>query len=361
MKESVVNEHQPSITEWFAAIGEEKEASTFREEDNRKAERLEELFQVIRLPYERPDKFSARAVWENSKEWQEVLAKRGNELCALRVVPHREGLPKLRNRGMTIKDAYKTWFLKLEFDPDQYDVFLCPHCDELLWSSIFVVKKEIIFGEFVRGQHNQLTQGNTKEEPYRFQFDFQTWKWSASNLEAQKLAQETIGLLKVPKSKQNQLQEKIQASFVHDYLQGYFETTVWPGEKIYYIDYNRILPRYIPVPPPITKLTGNLRGMSAFPGQVTGRVVIMKPEEISTKEFLEGSVLICDNTDVRYLPIMRKAAAIITQRGGVLSHAAIIARELKKPCIVGCQGILALKDGDQIELNATTGVVRIVP
>lgn len=78
---SVVNVHQPSVTEWFAAIGERREAAAFREEDNRKADRLETLYKVIGLPYERPESFLARELTEVSSRFAKLLSERGKELC----------------------------------------------------------------------------------------------------------------------------------------------------------------------------------------------------------------------------------------------------------------------------------------
>ena len=57
---------------------------------------------------------------------------------------------------------------------------------------------------------------------------------------------------------------------------------------------------------------------------------------------------------------MRKAGAIVTDRGGMLSHAAITARELKIPCIVGCKDATKkLSDGDEVVVDATRGVVLL--
>lgn len=56
---------------------------------------------------------------------------------------------------------------------------------------------------------------------------------------------------------------------------------------------------------------------------------------------------------------MKKAGAIVTDAGGILSHAAIVSRELKKPCIIGTQtATKAFKDGDLVEVDAVKGIVR---
>ncbi len=58
-------------------------------------------------------------------------------------------------------------------------------------------------------------------------------------------------------------------------------------------------------------------------------------------------------------PLISKAAAVVTDEGGVLCHAAIVARELKKPCIIGTKiATKVLKDGDTVEVDAEKGIVR---
>ena len=64
-------------------------------------------------------------------------------------------------------------------------------------------------------------------------------------------------------------------------------------------------------------------------------------------------------TDPDYMPAIKKAKAIITDQGGVLCHAAIVARELQKICVVGTQiATKNFKDGDLVEVDAIKGIVR---
>ena len=66
-------------------------------------------------------------------------------------------------------------------------------------------------------------------------------------------------------------------------------------------------------------------------------------------------------TTPEFVPAMLKAAAIITDEGGITCHAAIVAREMKKPCIIGTKiATKVLKDGDLVEVNADNGVVKLV-
>lgn len=364
MSKSVISEHQPSITEWFALIGEEKESHAFREEDLKKQFKLEALYQTIGLSYERPEIWQADDVDETNPKFAQLLTERGNELCAFRLVPQKQGLEKLRNRGLSIKDCYYTWFKNLSIQKENYVVEICPHSNTSLWATIFLINDDMIFGEVIEGRHNQLTQGETLHKPYQFQYDFKTWQWSEPNPAAQEMMEQTIAMLHVPsKEKQAKLKQDVDATFSHDYLVGYFETTVWEGNKIHFIDYNRLLTSYFLTPPPLTttrSIENEIKGTPAFAGTASGTVVLVDEQEINTVDFPQGSILVCDNTDVRYLPLMRKAAAIVTNRGGMLSHAAIVARELKVPCLVGTKDATTrLKTGNTITVNATNGIIKI--
>jgi phosphohistidine swiveling domain-containing protein len=100
------------------------------------------------------------------------------------------------------------------------------------------------------------------------------------------------------------------------------------------------------------------KGQTAYPGFAKGRVrILTKREEVS--KLKEGEVLVSPMTMPDYVPAMKRAAAIITDEGGVTCHAAIVARELKKPCIIGTKiATEVLKDGDMVEVDANKGIVR---
>ena len=75
----------------------------------------------------------------------------------------------------------------------------------------------------------------------------------------------------------------------------------------------------------------------------------------------EGAILVTTTTDTEFMPALKKASAVIADIGGLLSHAAISARELNIPCIVGTENATKiLKDGDLVEVDADKGVVRIL-
>lgn len=100
-----------------------------------------------------------------------------------------------------------------------------------------------------------------------------------------------------------------------------------------------------------------LKGDAASPGMASGPVkVINGPKEIG--KIVKGDILVALMTNPDYVPAMKKAVAIVTERGGRTSHAAIVSRELGIPAVVGAKGIMnAVKDGMIITANGSTGEV----
>lgn len=77
--------------------------------------------------------------------------------------------------------------------------------------------------------------------------------------------------------------------------------------------------------------------------------------------FKEGEILVTGMTRPEFVPLMKKAAGIVTNEGGITCHAAIVSRELSKPCIIGTQNATKLiHDGDMVEVRANHGTVRIL-
>ncbi len=107
-----------------------------------------------------------------------------------------------------------------------------------------------------------------------------------------------------------------------------------------------------------THSIAELKGVTASPGLVTAPVRIVRTLE-DMQAFQPGEILVTNQTTPEFVPIMRKAAAIITEQGGITSHAAVISRELGVPCIIGTKiATKVFQTGDQLEVDATNGVVR---
>ena len=102
-------------------------------------------------------------------------------------------------------------------------------------------------------------------------------------------------------------------------------------------------------------------GQVAYPGKVRGVVRCIYSRDYKEVEFNTGDILVAASTSPNLMPLIKKSAAIVTDEGGMLSHAAIISREMKKPCIIGTKiATQVLKDGDEVEVDADKGVVKIV-
>ena len=100
-----------------------------------------------------------------------------------------------------------------------------------------------------------------------------------------------------------------------------------------------------------------LRGLAASPGRASGRVrVLRSPAEGAN--LLNGEILVAPLTNPDWMPAVRRAAALVTDTGGVTCHAAIVARELGVPAVVGTRsGTRTLHDGDEVTVDGNTGQV----
>ncbi|MFH1750551.1 MAG: PEP-utilizing enzyme [Candidatus Micrarchaeota archaeon] len=101
-----------------------------------------------------------------------------------------------------------------------------------------------------------------------------------------------------------------------------------------------------------------LQGVCACPGFAKGAVKIINQSSDMGK-MNRGDVLVAHTTQPEIVLAMKKASAIVTDMGGLTSHAAIVSRELGVPCIIGTKiATKVLKDGDKVEVDATKGTVR---
>jgi len=100
-----------------------------------------------------------------------------------------------------------------------------------------------------------------------------------------------------------------------------------------------------------------LRGQVAYPGRARGPVMVVNAPEDMRK--IGGPfILVSHQTNPELLPVMKKAKAFVTDHGGITSHASIVARELKTPCVIGTRmATKLLKDGDMVEVDAERGIV----
>lgn len=108
----------------------------------------------------------------------------------------------------------------------------------------------------------------------------------------------------------------------------------------------------------LVSVGAGVKGFAASRGIARGPVrIIESAQDIGRVQ--EGDVLVAVMTRPDYLPAMKKAVAFVTDEGGVTCHAAIVAREMRKPCVIGTKSATKiLKDGELVEVDADQGVVR---
>ena len=100
-----------------------------------------------------------------------------------------------------------------------------------------------------------------------------------------------------------------------------------------------------------------LQGIGCSPGKVKAKVrVVIDPNECTD---LDGEILVARSTDPGWVTLFPKASAILVEKGSLLSHSAIVSREMGIPCVVSIDGLLrSLQSGDLVEMDGSSGVVR---
>ena len=112
------------------------------------------------------------------------------------------------------------------------------------------------------------------------------------------------------------------------------------------------------VVPPAPKASDQLEGLIACPGWVKGPAKIVK-SATEIGKVKEGDIIVAVMTRPDYLPAIKKAAAIITDEGGITSHAAIIAREFNLPCVIATRHATKIfRDNEWLEIDTASGTIR---
>lgn len=101
-----------------------------------------------------------------------------------------------------------------------------------------------------------------------------------------------------------------------------------------------------------------LKGISCCPGVVKEKVRVIRSPEDDMR--LNGEILVAERTDPGWVPLYPAASGLLIERGSILSHSAIVARELGLPTIVGIKGLTKrVQDGQVVEMDARQGIVRL--
>lgn len=108
------------------------------------------------------------------------------------------------------------------------------------------------------------------------------------------------------------------------------------------------------------ELVQEVKGVIANKGMATGEVkLIMNKRQLNKVK--ENDILVTSMTTPDFISAMERASAFVTDEGGILCHAAIVSREMNKPCIIGTKiATKVLKDGDLVEVDANKGIIKVL-
>lgn len=206
-----------------------------------------------------------------------------------------------------------------------------------------LVKKYIYLDNLAADLYQHLFFLTTTLIKHKFGISYEDMTWYSFQ-ELEQLVEKNIKISKTLMDKRKKYRVMVQIDEKIDFFYGreIFEKiqTILPKKQ-----YTKI-----------NSITGNV----ACKGLAKGKVIIIK-ETKDIRKMKSGDILVAPNTRPEFVTAMIRAAAIITDWGGITSHAAIVSRELGIPCIVGTDiATQVLKDGDMVEVDANKGVVRII-
>jgi len=141
------------------------------------------------------------------------------------------------------------------------------------------------------------------------------------------------------------------------WIRGRFDPFRWAADPNRRLD---VFDPQAPISPAAPNTDGVVKGHPGSAGRVEG--VVRRIDSLDEGDQLQpGEILVARTTNVGWTPLFPRAAAVVTDIGGSLSHAAIVARELGIPAVVGCgDATIRLKTGDRVRVDGGKGIVEIL-
>lgn len=219
-------------------------------------------------------------------------------------------------------------------------------------TSDFVIIYEALMYKAVRGKYQKLAKKFREQDEFFAQCNVALLK-ALDNIYP-KLGYLTIYITREELGKKILTKELLRRSEGFVLIPGVFQETM---------DFESLIKKFPQYHFKIEKIQRNkngLTGQSAYKGRVSGKVRIVKRMD-QANQVVSGEIIVSPMTTPDFMPAMKKAAAFVTDEGGITCHAAIIAREMKKPCLIGTKiATKILKDGDLVEVDAIAGIVKIL-
>jgi phosphohistidine swiveling domain-containing protein len=355
------------LSDWLR-IGKAPRTLAFAEEDQAKTDRLRVLHELIGLPTVLTVSFPQTDVHLSSDDYRTFQEKAGEQPFALRLRSSDGTGTLARNRGASVTELV-AWAGGVEGVPSDCIYEFEPHIDADL-SAILVLNEHGASVEAVRGPLVQLSKGLYEQTmAYVREGTAEEVVTDAPKGELRAFLTDVIAALTVSNNEAARLLSQ-QGFRTHEgLLIGYFEAIRSDG-RTFFVDYNRVLGTTAMAAhatdlrvksPEVDAQPVLVSGRVGSPGRVSGVARIMDGSPSGDNSFVDGEILVCRFTSPDLAPLIARSAGVVTEIGGVLSHAAVLCRELGIPSIVGARGALSqIATGDLIEVDANNGKVRLL-
>lgn len=341
----------PPLTTWMKLI--KKNIEDLVLEDRKKYDRLEILSSLTGIKCNIPIyKLKTVDVLSNKI----ILNFKGQ--CGWRLMPKKNNFSKLRTRNKSMLNN-KKWLKQEKINPKIYPIIeVIPQHQKIINSGIFVINESKIFGEIIHGDLWQLIYGASPTNlSTHFLYDFKKWTFSKKNKRVEKIIKTLTKKLKIEDKKVKNNIKKQLGGRLNDFgfINGYYEFRA-SKDDVMLVDYDRILYKLFNKHLLPNKLY--LKGTCISPGRSKGNIqIINNPNK---QKVTNNGILVCTMITLEHMPLIKKSAGVIIKQGGMLSHAAIILREIKKPCLALPGKIIQkLKNGDKVTLDAFTNQLII--
>lgn len=355
-----------ALSDWLRPARPESREAILAE-DLTRSERLEKLNELIGLPILGTSRFDGSEIQHESGRFKS-FRQYAKGPYAVRAVQKSDETRVVRNRNLPLNELL-VWLGQTIGNLSGYWLEFSPHVPNE-WACIFIITDGGVVGEVTQGSLRQLTQGDhVNSTPGSYTYDFHEWSVVPDDDEYARVAKSTLSCVEVQDdATRQQLTRELGASFAGArYLMGYFEAIVGPSDEIRFIDFNMTLGLQVDeehwalLRRQQKESGGHIRGLTASKGRVRGRArVIMHPEN-DPLDVGDGEIVVCVEPTPEMVPLLVHAGGLIADRGGVLSHAAIVCRELEIPCIVATHTATeSIRDGVMLDVDADSGVVNLL-
>jgi phosphohistidine swiveling domain-containing protein len=338
-----------TLSEWLAHSARR---DALIAEDASKRSRLAILRALAGVPSVTTNRFPYRELLDGSAGISEFAESCGDTPYAIRLNPLSTG-EVLRERGRPVHELI-SWAREKQLPADAYGCVFERHVESRS-SAIFVCAKNGVWGEFHDGPLLGLNRGSLSESITRFN---SPWRGSA---ELPNLVERALRCLEISDEHQREaLRDECGATFAGNHLLGYFEVIRDASDDLWFVDYNRLLIADAPqsLEEESAKPAVVLQGQTGSRGK--GQGVVLHAPDKGVTSVPENTVLVARSTRPELIEMMTSSHAVVTELGGVLSHAAIACRELGIPCVVGVKGALtALAEGVEVIVDADAGRIDV--